>query len=219
MGSKFPDQGWNSGPQHGEHGVSSTLPSGKTRPVGFEHPCFPDPPTPGLTSAVNGEAGSTCRTFLTGRVFRTAGTQLRTILAVNPGSTRGWEEAERGDIVLKVLGTGPACHTASHPWVATYRKLCVQPRLGESLKRESLVWLFAVVFKLLTLYLFLLLMCVSHSVMSDSATLWTVARQAPLSMEFSRREYWSGLPFSSPGDLPNPGIETRSPSLQADSFM
>ena len=38
-------------------------------------------------------------------------------------------------------------------------------------------------------------------------TLWTAARQAPLSMKFSRQEYWSGLPFPSPGDLPNPGIE------------
>ena len=43
-----------------------------------------------------------------------------------------------------------------------------------------------------------------------------VACQAPLSMEFSRQEYWSGLPFSSPGDLPDPGIEPRSPALQAD---
>ena len=41
-------------------------------------------------------------------------------------------------------------------------------------------------------------------------TLWTVARQAPLSMGFSRQEYWSGLPFSSPGDLPNPGIKPSS---------
>ena len=49
------------------------------------------------------------------------------------------------------------------------------------------------------------------------ATPWTVARQAPLSMGFSRQEYWSGLPFPSPGDLPNPGIEPRSPTLQADS--
>ena len=50
------------------------------------------------------------------------------------------------------------------------------------------------------------------------ATPWTVARQAPLSMGFSRQEYWSGLPFPSPGDLPNPGIEPRSPALQADAF-
>ena len=48
---------------------------------------------------------------------------------------------------------------------------------------------------------------------------WTIAHQAPLSMEFSRQEYWSGLPFPSPGDLPNPGIESQSPSLQADSSL
>ena len=49
------------------------------------------------------------------------------------------------------------------------------------------------------------------------ATPWTVPRQAPLSMGFPRQEYWSGLPFPSPGDLPNPGIEPRSPaSLQCE---
>ena len=50
------------------------------------------------------------------------------------------------------------------------------------------------------------------------ATPWTVAHQAPLSMEFSRQEYWSGLPFPSPGDLRKPGIEPRSPALQADAL-
>ena len=50
------------------------------------------------------------------------------------------------------------------------------------------------------------------------ATPWTVARQAPLSMEFSRKEYWSGLPFPSPEDLPNLGIEPQSPALQADAL-
>ena len=54
--------------------------------------------------------------------------------------------------------------------------------------------------------------------MSSSVTPWTVAHQAPLSMEFSRQEYWRGLPFPPPGDLPNPGIETVSPSLQVDSL-
>ena len=59
----------------------------------------------------------------------------------------------------------------------------------------------------------------SHSVVSKFfATPWTIACQAPLSMEFSRQEYWSGLPFPSPGDLPDPGIEPRSPALQADSL-
>ena len=47
---------------------------------------------------------------------------------------------------------------------------------------------------------------------------WTVAYQAPPSMRFSRQEYCSGLPFPSPGDLPNPGIEPGSPTLQADAL-
>ena len=50
------------------------------------------------------------------------------------------------------------------------------------------------------------------------ATPWTVAHQAALSVDFSRQEYWSGLPFPSPGDLSHPGIEPRSPALQADSL-
>ena len=50
------------------------------------------------------------------------------------------------------------------------------------------------------------------------ATPWTVVCQAPLSLGFSRQEYWSGLPFPSPGDLLNPGIEPGSPALQADSL-
>ena len=49
-------------------------------------------------------------------------------------------------------------------------------------------------------------------------TPWTAAHQAPLSVGFSRQEHWSGSPFPSPGDLPNPGIEPRSPALQADSL-
>ena len=55
--------------------------------------------------------------------------------------------------------------------------------------------------------------------MSDSFAIpWSVAHQAPLSMEFSRQEYWSGLPLPSPGDLSNPGIKLGSPALQADSL-
>ena len=50
------------------------------------------------------------------------------------------------------------------------------------------------------------------------ATLWTVAHEAPLSMGFSRQEYWSELPFPSPGDLPNPGIKPESPALQVDAL-
>ena len=50
------------------------------------------------------------------------------------------------------------------------------------------------------------------------AITWTVAYLAPLSMGFSRQEYWSGLPFPSPGNLPDPGIEPGSPALQADTL-
>ena len=57
-------------------------------------------------------------------------------------------------------------------------------------------------------------------VMSDSfVTPWTVVYQVSLRMEFSRQEYRSGLPFPSPGDLPNPGIKFRSPTLEADSLL
>ena len=56
---------------------------------------------------------------------------------------------------------------------------------------------------------------ISHSVVSDPLQ----PHQAPLSIEFSRQEYWSVLPFPSPGDLPNPGFKPRSPALQADSLQ
>ena len=60
---------------------------------------------------------------------------------------------------------------------------------------------------------------ISSSVVSDSSvTPRTVAHQAPLSLGFPRQEYWSGLPFPSPGDLPDLGIEPSSPALQADSL-
>ena len=58
-------------------------------------------------------------------------------------------------------------------------------------------------------------LCYSLSRVWLFATLWTVT-QAPLSVEFSRQEYWSGLPFPSAGDLPDPGIEPMSPALQAN---
>ena len=60
------------------------------------------------------------------------------------------------------------------------------------------------------------LSCLSHVRLFE--TPWTVARQAPLSIGFSRQEYWRGSPCPLPGNLPNPGIETRSPTLQADSL-
>ena len=64
-----------------------------------------------------------------------------------------------------------------------------------------------------------LLLCFSRSAVSNSfATPWTVAHQVPLFMRFSRQRYWSGLLFSSPGDLPNPRIKLMSPAWQADAL-
>ena len=53
---------------------------------------------------------------------------------------------------------------------------------------------------------------------SDTSSSWSVAHQAPLSVEFSRQEYWSGSSFPAPGNLPHPGIEPRSPTWQADAL-
>ena len=55
--------------------------------------------------------------------------------------------------------------------------------------------------------------------MSDSATPWTVPYLVSVSMGFSRQEYWSGLPFPSPGYLPDPGVKPRSAALPADSLL
>ena len=71
------------------------------------------------------------------------------------------------------------------------------------------------------LILFAFLLCKSDKSLSCVElfeTAWTVTCQAALSMKFSRQEYWSGLPFLSPGDLPDPEFELRSPALQADSL-
>ena len=59
-------------------------------------------------------------------------------------------------------------------------------------------------------------MLISTYILKNKVTIHIKLCQAPLSMEFFRQEYWSGFPFPSPGDLPDPGIEPRSPALQAD---
>ena len=60
--------------------------------------------------------------------------------------------------------------------------------------------------------------CLVATLCPTLATPWTVASQAPLSMRFPRQEYWSGLSFPSPGDLPNPGMEPESPALSGGLF-
>ena len=61
--------------------------------------------------------------------------------------------------------------------------------------------------------------CSAAPVVSDSATPWTVASQAPLSTGFSQQEYWRGLRFPPPGDLPDPGIKPESPASKMDSLL
>ena len=85
----------------------------------------------------------------------------------------------------------------SHPYVTTGKTI--------ALTRQTFVGKVKVKVKL-------------HSRVQLFETPWTVAHQAPLSIAFSRQKYWSGLPFPSPGDLPDPGIEPRSPTLQADAL-
>ena len=60
--------------------------------------------------------------------------------------------------------------------------------------------------------------CMDAKLLQSCETLWTVICQAPLSMEFSRQEYWSGLPFPTPGDLPRSGTESVSPALAGGFF-
>ena len=60
--------------------------------------------------------------------------------------------------------------------------------------------------------------CSVTSIVSNSATPWTVACQDSLSLGYSQQEYWNGLPCPPPGDLPSPGIEPGSPALQVDSL-
>ena len=80
------------------------------------------------------------------------------------------------------------------------------------------MYMFLVVCNLINLIIILKVKVKSLSRVRLFATPWTVAYQAPLSMRFSRQEYWSGLPFPSPGDLSDPGIEPRSPALEADTL-
>ena len=82
--------------------------------------------------------------------------------------------------------------------------------------RCSLKFLKMVNLMLSALVCMCVLWCFSH--VRFFATLWTIARQAPLSMGFSKQEYWSGLPFLSPGELPNPGTKPGSPALAGGFF-
>ena len=92
------------------------------------------------------------------------------------------------------------CHTCVYVYMyVIYVQVCLRQWMYVLLVLCLVAWHIRVL-----MYMCLVLACL---VISDSATPWPVACQVPLSMEFSRQEYWSGLPFPSSGDLPDPGIE------------
>ena len=96
----------------------------------------------------------------------------------------------------------PAGRVGTQPFMLQVRKLPLQVRLKGGRGTGPPGWWVKVIV----------------SVVSDSATPWTVTHQAPLSMGFSRQECWSRLPFPSPGDVPDPGMEAASPAVQVDSL-
>ena len=123
-----------------------------------------------------------------------------------------WEEerAELGSQVglLKMqmeAKNGHLLHYSSAQWQTSGRTLgpplCVKRQVVQGSNN---------IHRLEIIYTGSAVMVRSRSVLSNSVTPWTIARWAPLCMEFSRQEYWSGLPFPTPGDLPNPEIEPMS---------
>ena len=110
-------------------------------------------------------------------------------------STQPLASRPPGEVKVKVLVAQP-CPT-----------LC-DPRTSSSVQAPLSIEFFVCVCMCACMCVHLYV-CFSHSVMSDSVTPRTVTHQAPLSKEFSRQEYWSGLPFPSPRDLPNPGLNLR----------
>ena len=120
-------------------------------------------------------------------------------------------------------GNQPQCSCLENPrdsrawWAAVYGVEQSQTRLKRLSRSSSSSRVLSVLILLLIVFVTLdyILLCF---IWGFFATLWTVAYQAPPSVGFSRQEYCSGLPFPSPGDLPDPGIEPGSPALQADTL-
>ena len=114
----------------------------------------------------------------------------------------------QGCLIIYILGHAPFQWEAETELVLKYRKICSE---SFTIKTGHFSIMFSKVLKIA--FCFQLLSCVWLF-----ATSWTVAYQASLSVEFFRQEYWSGLPFSSPGDFPDPGIEPESLALTGGFF-
>ena len=116
----------------------------------------------------------------------------------------GWHHQLDGHEFEQALGVGDGQASLA----------CCSPWVAESDTTERLNWLNWVIY--------LVLLCLFASLVSNSASLWTAAHQAPLSMGFSMEEYWSGLPCPPPRNLPHPRIQSEcpiSPALQTDSLL
>ena len=108
----------------------------------------------------------------------------------------------------------PRLQKDPHQWIRTYRN--ISKLYTSCLRRTSSSWVFSQIPEYFHDYVCML----SHfRHVKLFATLWSIALQAPQSIGFSRWEYWSGLPCPSPGALPDSGIESTSPALQADSLL
>ena len=116
-------------------------------------------------------------------------------------------------------GTGPWCQKIQDLCFRAWQ-VCIRQFVCVLIRQLLIDWIRIYLWEKQTALGFNMPACVlSHfRCVQLYATLSTVARQAPLSMWFSRQEYWSRLPCPSPGDLPDPGFEPRSPALQADSL-
>ena len=117
---------------------------------------------------------------------------------------------DREDLLEKEMATHSSILAWKTPWMEEHS------RLQSMASQRVSHWVTSLSFSWNTNLHFLLLF--SLSVVRLFATPWTIDYQAPPSMGFSRQEYWSGLPFPSPKDLPNPRIEPGSPALQADAL-
>ena len=108
------------------------------------------------------------------------------------------------DFPLQGIFPGTEPMSPAWQWILYHWATWEVPYLGMRIQIVALLWGLSV------------LTCFSP--VSLLSTPWTVAHQVPLSLGFSRQEYWSGLPFPSPGNLSHPGIKPMSPTLQADSL-
>ena len=114
------------------------------------------------------------------------------------------------------LEEGMATHASIPAWNIPWTE---EPGGPRSIASQSQTWVRRHIHACVFIRVYAKCKCYSFSCLQRFATTWTVPSRAPLSIGFSRQEYWSGLPCSPPGNLPNPGIKPRSPAFQVNSLL